>query len=114
MAKRKDYVELLRSELKVIRKKLNDSTHGDHVYSIDRKKGPGNLLKHYEGMEYVVREVVKSLEMGRQVSEIEEALLVSEARFRKIIESQVEYKSNWQYYAKGGLEGAVIVRALIA
>jgi len=114
MIKRKDYVESLRSELIVIRKKLHDSSHGDSVCSIDRKSGPTNLLKHYEGMEYVVREVVKCLEMGREVSDIEKTLHLNEARFRKIIESKVGHKSNWQCYANGGLEGVVIVRALIA
>jgi len=114
MIKRKDYVESLRSELKIIRKKLLNSTHGDPVCSIDRKGKPSNLLKHYEGMEYIVREVVKSLEMGREAGEIEENLHLNEARFRKIIQSNVGQTSNWQSYAKGGIEGVGIVRALIA
>lgn len=114
MIKRKDYVESLRSELKVIRKKLKDSTHGGSVCSIDRIREPTNLLKHYEGMEYVVREVVKGLEMGREASEIEQTLHFSEARFRKIIKSKDGHKSNWNCYARGGLEGVVIVRKLMA
>jgi len=114
MVKRKDYVESLRRELKIIRQKLLDSTHGDAVCSIDRISESSNLLKHYEGMEYVVREVVKSLELGRGAGEIEEALHINEARFKKIIESKVGHKSNWQCYARGGLEGVVIVRTFIA
>lgn len=114
MIKRKDYVESLRGELKIIRKKLHDSNRGDSAGSKDRKTGPSNLLKHYEGMEYVVREVVKSLEMGKGAGDIEETLHINEARFRKIIESKVGDKSSWQCYARGGLEGVVIVRALIA
>ena len=113
MTKRKDYVESLRNELKGIRKKLLDSTHGETVFPIDRKVKSSNSLKHYEGMEYVVREVVKNLEMGRALDEIEETLHLNEARFRKIIQSKNGQPSNWQYYAKGGLEGVVIVRTLI-
>ena len=113
MIKRKDYVESLRSELKVIRKKLHNSTHDDSVCSTDRNIGASDLLKHYEGMEYVVREVLKILEMGKEKREIEEVLLLNEARFRKIIQSNVRDESNWQSYAKGGLEGVVIVRTLI-
>jgi len=114
MIKRKDYVESLRSELKIIRKKLHDSTHGDSVCSTDRESGTSSMPKHYEGMEYVVREVVKNLEMGRAACEIEETLLLNEARFKNIIQSKVEDKSNSQSYARGGLEAVVIVRALIA
>jgi len=113
MTKRKDYVESLRRELVSIRKKLLISTHGGSVYSIERRDGPANLLKHYEGMEYIVREVVKRLEMGREVDEIEETLHLNETRFRKIIQSKAGPTSNWQHYARGGLEGVVIVRALI-
>lgn len=113
MIKRKDYVESMRSELKIIRKKLHDSTHGDSVNPTGGKSGTSSSLKHYEGMEYVVREAVKNLEMGRGKCELEEALLLNEARFRKIIQSKVGDKSNWQSYARGGLEGVVIVRALI-
>ena len=65
-------------------------------------------------MEYVVREAVKSLEMGREESEIERALHVNEVRFRKIIESGEGGKSNWHCYARGGLEGVGIVRGLMA
>ncbi len=114
MIKRKDYVESLRSELKIIRKKLHDSTKADSYSSIDGNNGASTLLKHYEGMEYVVREAVKNLEMGRAVCEIEQSLLINEARFRKIIQSNGDDKSNWQSYAAGGMEGVVIVRALIA
>jgi len=114
MVKRKDFVESLRIELKNIRRKLYRSTHSDSIRSIDSTDKSPNLLKRYEGMEYVVREVVKNLEMGGEVDEIEETLHLNEARFRKIIQSKVGQKSNWQCYAKGGLEGVVIVRALIA
>ena len=114
MIKRKDYVESLRGELKIIRKKLHDSSHGGSVYSTDREIGTSSLLKHYEGMEYVVREVLKSLEMGRGKRDIEDTLLLNEARFKKIIQSKAGDKSNWQSYARGGLEGVVIVRELIA
>lgn len=114
MIKRKDYVESLRGELKIIRKKLHDSTRGDSAGSNDIKSEPTHSVKHYEGMEYVVREVVKSLEMGKGAGDIEETLHLNEARFRKIIESKVGDKSSWQSYARGGLEGVVIVRALIA
>jgi len=114
MIKRKDYVESLRNELKIIRRKLHNSTHGDSVCSTDIKNGTSSLPKHYEGMEYVVREAVKNLEMGRAACEVEEALLINEARFNKIIQSKVGDKSNWQSYARGGLEAVVVVRALIA
>ena len=114
MIKRKDYVESLRSELKIIRKKLHDSTQGDSVSSADGNNGASSILKHYEGMEYVVREAVKNLEMGKPVCEIEQSLIINEARFRKIIQSKGEEISSWQSYARGGMEGVVIVRALIA
>lgn len=114
MKNRKDYVELLRSELKLIRRKLNHSTHGDSVISIYRIGGSANLSKHYEGMEYVVREVIKGLEMGREESEIERALQVNEVRFRKIIEAGEGGESTWDCYARGGLEGVGIVRGLMA
>lgn len=114
MVKRKAYVESLRSELKNIRRKLHDSNHGEAIYSIDRKDQPSSMLKHYEGMEYIVREAVKNLEMGRDADEIEHTLHINEARFRKIIQSKTGQPSSWRYYAKGGLEGVLIVRALIA
>ena len=114
MIKRKDYVESLRSELKTIRKKLHDSDHCGSDTSADITIAASGLPKHYEGMEYVVREAVKNLEMGRATCEIEEALLLNEARFKKIIQSKVVDKSDWKSYARGGLEGVVIVRALIA
>lgn len=114
MIKRKDYVESLRSELKIIRKKLHDSNHGGSVCLTDGKSSATSLQKHYEGMEYVVREVVKSLEMGKGRNEIEEALLLNEARFIKIIQSKVRHRSNWQSYARGGMEAVVVVRELIA
>lgn len=115
MIKRKDYVESLRSELKTIRKKLHDSDHCGSDTSADITIAASGFPKHYEGMEYVVREALKSLEMGRGKCDIEEALLLNEARFRKIIQSKAGHnKSNWQSYAMGGLEGVVIVRALIA
>jgi hypothetical protein len=113
MMKRKDYVESLRGELKKIRKKLHDSTQGDSICSIDGKNQASSLPKRYEGMEYVVREAVKNLEMGRATCEIEAALLLNEARFKKIIQSKVVDKSDWKSYARGGLEGVVIVRALM-
>ena len=113
MIKRKDYVESLRSELKKIRKKLHDSTRGDSISSIDESNRVSSLPKHYEGMEYVVREAVKNLEMGRAACEIEKALLSDETRFNKIIQSNVVDKSDWKSYARGGLEGVLIVRALI-
>jgi hypothetical protein len=114
MIKRKDYVESLRSELKTIRRKLHNSNHGDSVCLKEGKSSAPSLQKHYEGMEYVVREVVKSLEMGKGRCEIEEALLINEARFRKIIQSKVMHRSNWKSYAKGGMEGVIVVRSLIA
>jgi hypothetical protein len=113
MIKRKDYVESLRSELKVIRKKLHQSNHGGSVRLTNGNNRAHGMQKHYEGMEYVVREVVKSLEMGKGRREIEEALLVIEARFRKIIQAKVRHESSWQSYARGGMEGVVAVRALI-
>lgn len=72
------------------------------------------MLKHYEGMEYVVREVVRNLEMGRGADEIQETLLLNEARFRKIIQSNASQPFNWRYYARGGLEGVDIVRSLMS
>ncbi|MGB5277521.1 MAG: hypothetical protein WBO73_05220 [Gammaproteobacteria bacterium] len=113
MIKRKDYVESLRTELKSIRKKLHDSSHSDTICSIDKIHKQSNMLKHYEGMEYVVREVVKNLEMGRGPDEIQETLMLNEARFRKIIRSNASQPFNWRYYAKGGLAGVDIVRALM-
>jgi len=114
MIKRKDYVESLRDELKKIRKKLHDSTQADSTCSTDGENRESSLPKHYEGMEYVVREAVKNLEMGRAACEIEETLLLDEARFKKIIQSKAVDESNWKSYARGGLEGVVIVRALSA
>jgi hypothetical protein len=113
MMKRKDYVESLRSELKKIRKKLHDSTQDGFMCSIGGSSQASSLPKHYEGMEYVVREAVKNLEMGRATCEIEESLLLNETRFKKIIQSKVVDKSDWKSYARGGLEGVVIVRALM-
>lgn len=113
MMKKIDYVESLRSELKTIRKKLYDYTNDDSADPIDRIAIPANLLKRYEGMEYIIREVVKSLEMGRDLTAVEKTLFVHEARFMKIIETKVGDVTNWQCYAKGGLEGVVMVRALI-
>jgi hypothetical protein len=51
--------------------------------------------------------------MGRAACEIEKALLLNEARFNKIIQSKVVDKSDWKSRARGGLEGVLIVRALI-
>ena len=112
MTNRKDFVESLRVELKNIRKKLHDSSHCESVCSIDRKDKSSNSLKHYEGMEYVVREVIKNLELGKELEEINKILILNEARFRKIIRSKIEQTSNWKYYAKGGLAGVIIGRSL--
>lgn len=114
MTKKIDYVESLRSELIAIRKKLYDYTHDNPAGSIDRITVPANLLKRYEGTEFIIREVVKSLEMGRDLTAIEKTLFIHEARFMKIIETRVGDITNWQCYAKGGLEGVVMVRSLIA
>ena len=114
MIKRKDYVESLRSELKLIRKKLHDSSHADSVCLTDANSSAQGMQKHNEGMEHVVREVVKILEMGKGRREIEEALLLNEARFRKIIQAKVRHGSDGESYARGGMEGVVVVRALIA
>lgn len=114
MKKRKDYVELLRSELKTIRRKQVDSTHTNNICSIDKKHEQSNMHKHYEGMEYLVREVVRNLEMGRQGDEINETLRLHEARFNKIIQSKAGQPFLWRYYAKGVLEGVVIVRTLMS
>jgi len=110
---REDYVELLRSELKTIRRKLLDSTRTGTVCSIDTKREQSNTLKHYEGMEYLVREVVRNIEMGRDRDEIQATLQLNEARFNKIIQSRAGQPFLWRYYAKGVLEGVGIVRALM-
>lgn len=114
MKNRKDYVELLRSELKIIRRKQVDSARTDTISSIDKKHEQSNMLKHYEGMEYLVRDVVRNLEMGREGDEISETLQLHEARFTKIIQSRAGQPFLWRYYAKGVLEGVVIVRTLMA
>jgi hypothetical protein len=114
MKKRKDYVESLRSELKTIRRKQVDSTRANNICSIDKKYEQSNRLKHYEGMEYLVREVVRNLEMGRQGDEINETLRLHEVRFNKIIQSKAGQPFLWRYYAKGVLEGVVIVRTLMS
>ena len=114
MKKRKDYVELLRSELKTIRRKQADSTRCDTICSIDKKQEQSNMLKHYEGMEYLVREVVRNLEMGREGDEINETLQRHQARFNKIIQSRAGQPILWRYYAKGVLEGVGIVRTLMS
>lgn len=114
MKKRKDYVELLRSELKAIRRKQVDSTRSDAICSIDTKHEQSNMLKHYEGMEYLVREVVRNLEMGREGDEINATLQLHETRFNKIIQSKAGQPFLWRYYAKGVLEGVGIVRTLMS
>ena len=114
MNKRKDYVELLRSELKNIRGKMVDSSRTETVCSIDSKREQSNELKHYEGMEYLVREVVRNLEMGRESDEIKETLRFHEARFNKIIQSRAGQPFIWRYYAMGVLEGVGIVRTLMS
>ena len=114
MTKRKDYVELLRCELKSIRKKLLDSTQNNTICSIDKINQQSQMHKHYEGMEYLVREVVKILEMGRGADEIQATLQLNEARFKKIIHSKAGQPFNWQCYARGGLEGVGIVRTLMS
>jgi hypothetical protein len=111
---REDYVELLRSELKTIRRKVLDSTRTGTVCSIDTKREQSNALKHYEGMEYLVREVVRNLEMGRDPDEIQATLQLNEARFNKIIQSRSGQPFLWRYYAKGVLEGVGIVRELMS
>ena len=68
------------------------------------------MRKHYEGMEYLVREVVRGLEMGRGADEIQATLQLNEARFNKIIQSKAGQPFIWRYYAKGALEGVGIVR----
>ena len=114
MKQRKIYVELLRSELKTIRRKLLDSSRADALCSIDKKHEQSNMLKHYEGMEYLVREVVRNLEMGREGDQIQETLQLNEARFNKIIQSRAGQPFLWRYYAKGVLEGVGIVRTLMS
>jgi len=114
MNKRKDYVELLRSELKTIRRKQLASTRTNAICSIDKKREQSNMLKHYEGMEYLVREVVRNLEMGREGDEIQDTLQLNEARFNKIIQSRAGQPFHWRYYAKGVLEGVGIVRTLMS
>ena len=71
------------------------------------------MQNHYEGMEYIVREVVRNLEMGRGAVEIQATLQLNEARFNKIIRSKAAQPFNWRHYAKGALEGVGIVRALL-
>lgn len=114
MKKREDYVELLRSELKSIRRKQTDSTRTNTVCSIDKKREQSNMLKHYEGMEYLVREIVRNLEMGRDGDEIQQTLQLHEARFNRIIQSRAGQPFLWRYYAKGVIEGVGIVRTLMA
>ena len=114
MKKRKDYVELLRSELKTIRRKLFESSRTDTICSIDRKREQYNMLKHYEGMEYLVREVVRNLEMGRESDEIQATLRLNEARFNRIIQSRAGQPFLWRYYAKGVIEGVGVVRTLMS
>ena len=114
MKKRKDYVELLRSELKTIRRKQLDSTRTNTIVSIDRKREQSNMRTHYEGMEYLVREVVRNLEMGRESDEIQATLQLNEARFNHIIQSRAGQPFLWRYYAKGVIEGVGIVRTLMS
>ena len=109
-----DYVKLLRSELKIIRRKQLDTTRTGTVCSIDAKRERSNALKHYEGMEYLVREVVRNLEKGSDPDEIQATLQLNEARFNKIIQSRAGQPFLWRYYAKGVLEGVGIVRALMS
>jgi len=109
-----DYVKLLRSELKIIRRKQLDTTRTGTVCSIDAKREQSNALKHYEGMEYLVREVVRNLEKGSNPDEIQATLQLNEARFNKIIQSRAGQPFLWRYYAKGVLEGVGIVKALMS
>ena len=114
MKKREDYMELLRHELKSIRRKQAESTRTDTVCSIDSKREQSNRLKHYEGMEYLVREIVRNLQMGREGDEIQQTLRLHEARFNRIIQSRAGQPFLWRYYAKGVIEGVGIVRTLMA
>ena len=114
MIKREDYVESLRSELKGIRKKLYNSVQNDTICSIHKISQQTNMHNHYEGMEYLVREVVRNLEMGKGADEIQATLQLNEARFNKIIHSKTAQPFNWRNYAKGALEGVGIVRALMS
>ena len=114
MIKRKDYVEALRSELSTIRKKMLGATLHESITSIDKKNEQFNMRKHYEGMEYLVREVVRSLEMGRGADDIQATLQLNEARFNKIIQSKAGQPFIWRHYAKGALEGVGIVRILMS
>ena len=113
MQKPKDHVELLRSELNTIRRKLVNSSRADTIYSIDRKHEQSNMAKHYEGMEYLLREVIRNLEMGRESDEIQATLQLNEARFNRIIHSRAGQPFLWRYYAKGVLEGVGIVRTML-
>lgn len=114
MIKRAVYVESLRSELKGIRKKLYESAQNDTICSIDKISRQTQMHNHYEGMEYLVREVVRKLEMGKGADEIQATLLLNEARCNKIIHSKTAQPFNWRQYAKGALEAVGIVRALMS
>jgi hypothetical protein len=72
------------------------------------------MHNHYEGMEYLVREVVRNLEMGKRADEIQATLQLNEERFNRIIRSKTAQPFYWRHYAKGALEGVGIVRALMS